>query len=103
MLNLSLGIDINNLIDDLRFFSWEAADILLHYSNQLKDKNMNKNIIQIKDNNEPVTLADLKVNEYIISRIKQKYQTTNWHLLSEENGIMKFNCDNNDVECDRKC
>ena len=96
MFNLPDGIEINNLINDLRVISWEAADILLFYSNQLEDKNINKHLIQIKDNNEPVTLADLKVNELIINRLKQKYHKSNWHLLSEENGIVKFNNENID-------
>ena len=36
MIKLPSGVDINNLIDDLRIFSWEAADILLYYSKLLK-------------------------------------------------------------------
>ncbi len=90
-MNLPLGIDINYLIDDLRKFSWEAADILLYYSNQFRNEKQKKDLVQIKDNNEPVTLADLKVNELIIKRISEKYQKINWNLLSEENGIIKFN------------
>ena len=37
MVKLPVGVDINNLIDDLRIFSWEAADILLNYSQKLKN------------------------------------------------------------------
>ena len=36
MIKLPSGVDINNLIDDIRIFSWEAADILLYYSKLLK-------------------------------------------------------------------
>jgi len=35
MCKLPYGVDINNLIDDVRIFSWLAADILLYYSNVL--------------------------------------------------------------------
>ena len=85
------GLDINYLIDDLRCFSWEAAEILLFYSNQLRNEKAKKDLIKTKHNNEPVTLADLKVNDLIIKRIREKYQKVKWHLLSEENGIIKFN------------
>ena len=42
--NLPIGVDIINLIDDLRIFSWEAADILLKYESLIKASN-NKNSI----------------------------------------------------------
>ena len=40
MLNLPLGVDINNLIDDLRIFSWEAADVLLDYAKIIKKRSI---------------------------------------------------------------
>ena len=55
MIILPNGVDINNHIDDLRTFSWEAANILIYYSNMLKDPNAkdyiikNKNITGIKN------------------------------------------------------
>ena len=35
--------------------------------------------------NDPVTIADLKVNEIIIKRINEKYIGIDWKILSEEN------------------
>ena len=90
-MNLPLGVDINNLLNDLRSFSWEAADIMLYYSKQFRNEKAKKDLTQIKVNNEPVTEADLKVNSLIINRISEKYKQVKWHLLSEENGIIKFN------------
>ena len=96
MINLPFGLDINNLIDDLRFFSWEAADILLFYSRVLKNSLNYKDIIASESNNEPVTLADLKVNEMIINRIQEKYNDISWEILSEENAKNDLNsCDKN--------
>ena len=72
MTKLPSGVDIQNLIDDLKIVCWEAADILLYYSNSLKKSN---NISSILDNNnleDPVTKADLKVNELIIKTINEK-------------------------------
>ena len=90
MVKLPLGIDINNLIDDLKVLSWEAADILLFYSNILKDSKKRKDFIENLDHDNPVTLADLKVNKLIINRIKEKYNDINWEILSEENAKNKL-------------
>ena len=85
MIKLPSGIDINNLIDDLRMFSWEAADTLLFYSKVLKESNYKSNILENGNIEDPVTLADLKVNEIIIQRINEKYIGVDWDILSEEN------------------
>ena len=85
MFKLPIGVDINNLIDDLRVFSWEASDILLHYSKILKNPNYAKEIINTKDDSEPVTAADLAVNDLIIKKINKNYKEVDWHILSEEN------------------
>ena len=83
MVKLPFGVFINNLIDDLRILSWEACDSLLYYSQMLRDPNNKSNIV--RNNDDPVTLADLKVNEIIIQGINEKYKDINWDILSEEN------------------
>jgi len=49
----------------------------------LRDPNNKSNIV--RNNDDPVTLADLKVNEIIIQGINEKYKDINWEILSEEN------------------
>ena len=95
MVNLPLGVEINSLINDLRDFSWEASEILVNYSQILKDSSNKSNILKNDNDNDPVTLADLKVNELIINRINQKYQDINWAILSEENFKIESNYFNN--------
>ena len=85
MIELPPGVDISNLIDDIRIFSWQAADILLYYSKLLENTDDKRNILKNNNVDDPVTLADLKVNELIISRINEKYKNINWDILSEEN------------------
>ncbi len=85
MIKLPSGVDINNLIDDIRIFSWQAADILIYYSKLLENSNDKKNILKNNNEEDLVTLADLKVNELIIKRINEKYKKINWDILSEEN------------------
>ena len=85
MIKLPSEVDINNLIDDIRIISWEAADILLYYSKLLENSDYKKNILKNNNEEDPVTLADLKVNELIIKKINEKYKNINWDILSEEN------------------
>ena len=95
MVKLPFGVEINDLIDNLRSLSWEAADILLYYANIIKKLEQKNEIIKNKNNDDPVTLADLEVNELIINRINQTYQDINWEILSEENFKIQSNNFNN--------
>ncbi len=98
MTKLPLGVDINNLIHDARIFSWQAADILLYYSKLLEDADDNRNILQNNNEDDPVTLADLKVNELVINRINEKYKNISWGILSEEN--VKISSEDFDINPD---
>ena len=96
MIKLPSGVYIENLIDDLRAFSWEAYETLTYYSKILKDSNNKSNILKNDNLDDPVTLADLKVNEVIIKRINENYKDINWGILSEENvKISSESYDNN--------
>ena len=85
MVNLPNGVDINNLIEDLKIYSWQAADILLNYSKIINDPKGKYEVLKSVDLNNPVTAADLQVNEIIIKNIKKKYSDIDWKILSEEN------------------
>ena len=85
MIKLPSGIDIQNLINYLKIVSWEASDVLLHYAQILKITKNQKSFLENGNLDDPVTLADLKVNEIIIRRIKENYKNVNWKILSEEN------------------
>ncbi len=91
MLKLPNGVEINNLIDDLRIFSWEASDILKYYSMKLKIAIDKDQYIQSKGLDDPVTDADLEVNKLIHERFNEKYSNINWQILSEENVKNDFN------------
>ena len=98
MVNLPNGLNINHLIDDLRNYSWEAADILLFYSNFLRNEDNHSSIIENGSHDNPVTTADLKVNDLIIRRIKENYKDFEWGILSEEN--VKTDCENYNINKD---
>ena len=76
MVKLPSKLLIHNLIDDLRTFSWEAADTLLHYSQIIRTSSSKDDLIRNEDYDNPVTLADLEVNKLIINRINEKYQNS---------------------------
>ena len=98
MIKLPSGLEIKNLIDDLRIFSWEACETLLYYSQILRESNNKSNIIKNDNYDDPVTSADLKVNEVIINRINDKYKEIDWEILSEEN--VKISSENFDINND---
>ena len=85
MIKLPSGVNIVNLINDIWIFSWEASKILLYYAQIVKDSNNKSNILKNDNSEDPVTLADIKVNELIIHKINEKYKNINWEILSEEN------------------
>ncbi len=85
MIKLPSGLKISELIDDLRILSWEASKYLIYYSQILKDTNNKSNILKNDNIEDPVTLADLKVNDIVIEGINNKYKNINWKILSEEN------------------
>ena len=98
MIQLPSGVDINNLIDDLKILSWEVSDILLYYSKILKNLKDKNSILKNNNVEDPVTLADLKVNDLIIKRMNHKYKDVNWKILSEEN--VKIEPEKCDIDSD---
>jgi len=85
VIKLPQGVDINILINDLKVFSWEASDTLIKYAQIIKDSNNKSNILKNQNQEDPVTIADLKVNEIMIKNITESYKNINWEILSEEN------------------
>ena len=98
MIKLPSGIDIENLIDDLRILSWEASEILLYYAQLLKNSKNKSKIIKNHNEEDPVTLADLKVNEMILKKFNERYKNVNWKIISEENA--KLETQNSDIKQD---
>tara|TARA_B100000161_G_scaffold19754_1_gene11854 strand:- start:534 stop:1436 length:903 start_codon:yes stop_codon:yes gene_type:complete len=98
MIRLPSGVDKKNLIEDLKILSWEACDVLLHYAKILKNSKVKDNILRNDNIEDPVTIADLKVNDLIINRLNEKYGNVDWAILSEENAkSSNIKCDiNND-------
>ena len=96
MITLPSGLDIEDLINNLRTVCWEAAETLLYYAQIIKYSNNKTKILKNNNCQDPVTIADLKVNELIIQRIIEKYKGIDWEILSEENvKVTSLNYNNN--------
>ena len=94
-MKLPSGIEINNLIDNLRVVCWNASEILLYYAQIIKDTSDKSNILENGNIKDPVTKADLCINDLIIQELNEKYSGVDWGILSEENvKIAKHNLDN---------
>ncbi len=98
MVKLPSSLDIHNLIDDLRILSWEAADILQNYSNKLKSLKNSKEFIKSSVDEDPVTVADIEVNNLVIKRIHEIYGGVEFEILSEENAKIPTNQVNTNSE-----
>ena len=85
MVALPNGVLIDNLIEDLKNYSWDAADILLNYSKKIKNLSDKSAFLKSLDLSDPVTEADLKVNESMINNIQKNYFDMDYEILSEEN------------------
>jgi len=91
VIKLPPSVNISKLLDDLKNISWEASESLLKYAQILKDTNNKSNLLKNNNIKDPVTIADLEVNEIIINRINENYKNICWEILSEEN--VKVNSD----------
>ena len=89
MIKLPSKVNIKELINDLRVVSWEVSDTLLYYAQLIQNSKNTINILKNDDIDNPVTSADLKVNEIIIKKISEKYKGVDWEILSEENVKLK--------------
>jgi 3'(2'), 5'-bisphosphate nucleotidase len=72
--------DLQEILTVVRSVSWKAADILRSYYHQTGDRNLG---VQYKQN-EPVTVADVAVNQYILENLQTALGTEDFAYISEE-------------------
>ncbi len=80
-----LGINPKIFINNLREIGWEASDLLLYYSRFINELGNKVKPEETGSNWDPVTIADLKVNDLVITKIEKNFRDFNYDLLSEEN------------------
>jgi 3'(2'), 5'-bisphosphate nucleotidase len=72
--------DLQEILTVTRSVGWEAANILRSYYHQTGDRNLE---VQYKQN-EPVTVADVAVNQYILEKLQAALGTEDFAYISEE-------------------
>ena len=73
MICLPEGVSKDQLINDLKEITWEADNIFTFYTNVLKNSaHLRTEFLGDVDFSDPVTKADIEVNQLIINGIKNK-------------------------------
>ena len=79
------GVELTNLLDELRKLSWTAADVLMAYARGLEPPFGFPKSLTVKEGVDgPVSAADMAINELLISGLKNGFTYKGWDILSEE-------------------
>tara|TARA_Y100001968_G_C19401162_1_gene741098 strand:- start:768 stop:1688 length:921 start_codon:yes stop_codon:yes gene_type:complete len=79
------GVDLEHLLDRLRYFSWGAADILISYSKGEQPPYGFPKALDIQEGGDgPVSAADLSVNQWLLNGLESSFPAVGWQLISEE-------------------
>ncbi len=88
---LPKGVRLDDLLRELRFLSWGAADILLAYSKGEKPPHGFPKALSVQDGGDgPVSAADLAVNSWLLNGLNINFPLASWAMLSEENAKEEF-------------
>lgn len=80
-------LNLPKILEVTRQIAWESSKLLRSYYHGTVDNNLDSlpDKLQIKyQDNEPVTLADIAVSEYIISALKSAFKDEDFGYISEE-------------------
>ncbi len=84
-------LDLDDLLEKLRFLSWGAADILIAYSRGEKPPYGFPESLSVEYGGDgPVSAADLAVNSWLIDGLEASYKQISWLVISEETAKEKL-------------
>ena len=76
---------LTTLLDELRKLSWAAADVLLAYARGDQPPYGFPRYLNVEEGGDgPVSVADMAVNDLLISGLKDNLTYKEWDILSEE-------------------
>ena len=79
------GVELSNLLNELKKLSWAAADVLMAYARGHEPPfGFPKSLTVEEGGDGPVTAADMAINELLISGLKNSFTYKEWDILSEE-------------------
>ena len=80
-----LGVELEDLLFELRKLSWIAADILIAYARGKEPPYGFSKSLTVEDGGDgPVSAADIAVNQILISGLRSNLAYKDWDILSEE-------------------
>ena len=78
-------VELSTLLDELRKLCWISADVLIAYARGEKPPyGFTESLTVEQGGDGPVSVADMAVNEVLISGLKNNFSYKNWDILSEE-------------------
>ena len=78
-------VELTTLLDELRKLSWASADVLMAYARgQEPPYGFPKSLSVEEGGDGPVSVADMAVNELLISGLKDNFSYKEWDILTEE-------------------
>ncbi len=93
-LPLPEGVDLKNLLEVLRSFSWGASDILKAYARGEQPPFGYSKSFSVQDADKgPVTSADLAVNNWLINGFRSEFPAVDWLVITEESISQKIYTD----------
>tara|TARA_Y100001968_G_scaffold253685_1_gene239389 strand:+ start:113 stop:1021 length:909 start_codon:yes stop_codon:yes gene_type:complete len=79
------GVDLQDLLNQLRPLCWGAADILMAYARNEQPPFGFSKVLDVHDTlGGPVSAADLAVNSWLMQGLNSNFPSVDWYLLSEE-------------------
>ena len=86
MITLPKGVELNDLIQFLRSIGIQSSAMLRNFESELIPLYASsKNLHLLQKTNEPVTKADLALNEFFVNEFTFYYPDINWKIVTEEN------------------
>ena len=78
-------VELTTLLDEIRKLSWAAADVLIAYARGEEPPYGFPKTLTIEEGGDgPVSVADMAVNQLLISGLKNNLKYKDWDILSEE-------------------
>tara|TARA_Y100001968_G_scaffold137125_1_gene125349 strand:- start:685 stop:1599 length:915 start_codon:yes stop_codon:yes gene_type:complete len=84
------GVELTALLDELRKLSWAASNVLMAYARGEEPPYGFPKALKVEEGSDgPVSVADMAVNELLISGLKNNLTYKEWDILSEESSKKK--------------
>tara|TARA_Y100001968_G_scaffold198084_1_gene181696 strand:- start:690 stop:1604 length:915 start_codon:yes stop_codon:yes gene_type:complete len=93
------GVELENLLLELRKLSWIASDVLKAYARGENPPYDFPKVLTVQDGGDgPVSTADMAINTLFVSGLEEKFPLVKWDILSEESAKGKTSKNINSIQ-----